>query len=313
MKTIILGKTGIDVSVACLGTMWFGTKTDEKTSYEILDMYVETGGNFLDTANVYSAWEPNCKGGESEELLGRWMRDRGNREQLILATKVGSRWQSSGFGLKSQQIEKECEASLKRLGVDTIDLYYAHLDDYETPVEETMAAFEKLIKAGKVRVLGASNFRAWRLERARVACETNSWPFYCCVQQRLSYLQPAIGAKFGLQVAANEDLLEYCQTQQLTLLAYSPLLGGCYTREDKPLKKQYLNAYNEERLEILKALAAEKSISPNQLVFAWMLHSDPLVIPLVAASTSEQMRENLDALNVTLSAEQMERLNNAGA
>lgn len=309
MKTVALGKTGIAVSLACLGTMRFGTATDEKTSYEILDMYVEAGGNFLDTANVYAAWEPNGKGGESEELLGRWMRARENRDQLVLATKLGSRWQNSGFGLKPEQIEQECEASLKRLGVEAIDLYYAHFDDYDTPLEETMTAFEKLIKAGRVRVLGASNFRAWRLEKVRVACENNDWPFYCCAQQRFSYLQPAIGVKFGPQVAANEDLLEYCQEQQLTLLAYSPLLGGSYTQKDKPLQKQYINPYNEERLEILKTLAAEKNISPNQLVLAWMLHSTPQVLPIVAASSIAQMQENLDALEVVLSQDDMERLN----
>jgi aryl-alcohol dehydrogenase-like predicted oxidoreductase len=311
MKTVPLGHSGLRVSTACLGTMRFGTATDEATSFRILDMYAGAGGTFLDTANVYASWEPNGEGGDSEALLGRWMRARGNRGEIFLATKLGSRYQETGLGLRAGQIQRECEDSLRRLGVETIDLYYAHFDDRTTPLQETMLAFNRLIQAGKVRLIGASNFRAWRLERIRAACQQNAWPAYCCVQQRYSYLQPAIGALFGLQAAANEDLLEYCRETDLTLLAYSPLLGGSYAREDKPVPQQYAGPHNELRLQALRAVAEEMGASPNQIVLAWMLHGDPVAVPIIAASTPQQMEENLAALEISLGAEEMERLNSA--
>lgn len=313
MRTVPLGNTGVQVSVFCLGTMYFGSSTDATTSYQLLDQYVEARGSFLDTANIYARWVPGYVGGESEALLGRWMRERNARSKLFLASKVGFEMPGVERGLRASQIEEECEKSLKRLGVDTIDLYYAHCDDRNTPVEETMEVFDKLVKAGKVRFIGASNFSAWRLEEARWVSQTHGWPEYCCIQQRYSYVRPKPGANFDPQVAANEDLLDYCKTRGITLLAYSPLLRGAYTRSDRPFPEQYVGPDTEARVAVLKAAAEEKRATANQIVLAWMIHSEPCVIPLVAASTTDQLRENLGALNIALGVDDMVRLNNASA
>jgi len=313
MRTVPLGNTGVEVSAFCLGTMHFGSRDDKEKSYQLLDQYVEAGGSFLDTANIYAHWIPGYVGGESETLLGEWMRERKSRSQMFIATKVGFEYPGVERGLRAQQIEIECEKSLKRLGVDTIDLYYAHADDRNTPVEETMEAFDRLVNAGKVRLVGASNFLAWRLEEAHWVSQTHGWAEYRCIQQRYSYTRSKPGTSFAPQIAANDDLLEYCRSRGITMLAYSPLLSGAYTRTDRSFSEQYLGPDTDARLAALKVVAEEVDSTANQVVLAWMVQSDPPVIPLVAASTVEQMRENLGALKIKLSAEQMIRLNNASA
>ncbi|GAK52590.1 aldo/keto reductase [Candidatus Moduliflexus flocculans] len=311
MNTIMLGISDIEVSKLCLGAMYFGSKTKKKMSYELLDQYVEAGGNFIDTANIYARWVSGCVGGESELLLGEWMRERGNRDQLIIATKVGFEYPGVERGLQAWRIEQECEKSLKRLGIETIDLYYAHVDDRNTPQEETLEAFDNLVRAGKVRVIGASNFLAWRLEEAMWISQQQGWTEYCCVQQRYTYLRPRAGTTFDPQISANDDLLDYCKARGLTMLAYSPLLNGAYSRADRQFPPQYVSADSDKRLNVLREIANETGATVNQVIFAWMLHSEPAVIPLIAASTKEQMQENLDAANVRLTPEQMARLNQA--
>jgi aryl-alcohol dehydrogenase-like predicted oxidoreductase len=226
---------------------------------------------------------------------------------------VGFNYLGVERGLRAHQIETECEKSLKRLGVETIDLYYAHVDDRNTPLEETMAAFDRLVRAGKVRFIGASNFLAWRLEEARWVSQTKGWAEYGCIQQRYSYIRPQPGASFAPQIAANDDLLDYCRNRGITMLAYSPLLGGAYTRADRSFPEQYLGPDTDARLAALNAVAEEVGATASQVVYAWMLQSDPPVIPLVAASMVEQMRENLGALEIELSPDQMARLNDASA
>ena len=313
MKTVQLSQSGVEVSMFCLGAMYFGSRTDKAMSYRLLDQYVAAGGSFLDTANIYAWWVPGFKGTESETLLGEWLRERKNRAQMFIATKVGFGYPEVERSLRARQIETECEGSLKRLGIDTIDLYYAHVDDRNTPQEETLEAFDRLVKAGKVRLIGASNFLAWRLEEARWVSQAHGRAEYCCIQQRYSYVRPKPGASFDPQLAANDDLLDYCRGRALTLLAYSPLLGGAYTRPDRPFAEQYLGLDTDARLKALKKVAQEVGASPNQVVLAWMVQSNPVVIPLVAASTPEQMQKNLDALEIKLSAEQMAHLNEASA
>ena len=313
MITAPLGDTGVGVSAFCLGTMHFGSQTAGETSCRLLDRYVEAGGSFLDTANIYARWVPGYVGGESETLLGKWMRERKNRSQMFIATKVGFQYLDVERGLRARQIEAECEKSLKRLGVDAIDLYYAHVDDRNTPMEETLEAFDRLVSAGKVRFIGASNFAAWRLEEARWVSRTHGWAEYCCIQQRYSYVRPKPGASFDPQVAANDDLLDYCRVRGITMLAYSPLLGGAYTRADRSLSEQYLGPDTDARLTALRAVAEETGATLNQVVYAWMLQSEPPVIPLMAASTTRQMEENLGALGIELDAGQMTRLNSAAA
>ncbi|MCL4247958.1 MAG: aldo/keto reductase [Anaerolineae bacterium] len=312
MKTQQLGRTGVEVSKLCLGAMYFGSRNDTETSHRILDQYIEAGGTFIDTANIYAMWVQGFQGGESETLLGKWMRERGNRNNLFIASKVGFDYQDVPIGLSARLIEEECNKSLRRMNIETIDLFYAHTDDRATPLEETLEAFDRLVKAGKVRFVGASNYRAWRLERARWISETKGYAQYCCVQQRHTYLPLRPGASSGRQVVANADLQDYCQDSGTTLLAYSALLSGAYTREDRPLPDEYRSPDNETRLAALRAVAKEIGATPNQVILCWMMQSSPSVLPLIAASTEAQLAENIGALAFELSAEQMERLNTAG-
>ena len=313
MRKVPLGRTGEEVSALCLGAMLFGSRTDAATSVRLLDRYVEAGGTFLDTANIYARWVPGCRGGESETLLGPWMRERGNRGRLFLASKVGFEYPGVERGLKARQIAEECEKSLRRLGIETLDLYYAHTDDRATPLEETMEAFSRLVAAGKVRFLGASNFAAWRLAEATMLARTQGWAEYQCVQQRHTYLRPKPGASFAPQVAANPDLLDFCRTSRTTLLAYTPLLRGSYGRADRPPASQYAGPDTEARLSALKAVAAEKGATPNQVVLAWMLAGNPVTIPVFAVSTVEQLEEDLGALEVRLTGDDLARLDAASA
>jgi aryl-alcohol dehydrogenase-like predicted oxidoreductase len=313
MKSISLGNTGISVSALCLGAMYFGTRNDEATSYRLLDQYMDAGGSFIDTANIYAWWVDGFKGQESEALLGRWMQARKNRSRIFLASKVGFQYGDVPLGLTRKLIEAECEKSLKLLGTERIDLYYAHVDDRSTSMEETLEAFDRLVKAGKVGVIGASNFTAWRLEEARWHSQVNGWVEYCCVQQRHTYLRPKPGASFGAQLAVNADLLDYCRNRKLTLLAYSALLSGGYTRTERSISEQYLGPDSNLRLTALRQVAREKEATVNQVILAWMLHSNPIVLPLIAASTTEQLEENLKALEINLSVEDMQKLDQAGA
>lgn len=312
MKTRQLGHTDAKVSSLCLGAMYFGSRNDKATSYQILDQYVDAGGTFLDTANIYSHWIEGFKGGESETLLGEWMAQKGNRHDLFIASKVGFNYQDVPISLNAKIIEEECNKSLKRLGVETIDLYYGHKDDRDTPLEETMEAFDRLVKAGKVRYIGASNYMAWRLEQAHWISENNDWAQFCCVQQRHTYLPIRSGADTGRQLVANDDLQDYCENSGMTMLAYSALLGGAYTRSDRPIPTEYSNSDNEQRLTVLNSVAKEIGATANQVVLCWMMQSSPSVLPLIAASTPEQLSENISALDFELSPEQMERLNSAG-
>jgi len=215
------------------------------------------------------------------------------------------------WGLRAHRIMTERKKSLSRLGIDSIDLYYAHRDDRNTPLTETMETFNTLVTAGEVRYVGASNYSAWRLEEARWVSRTHGWAEFCCIQQRYSYIRPKLGATFYPQIAANEDLLDYCRARGMTLLAYSPLLNGAYTRPDRSFPDQYLGPDTDARLVALKAVAEEAGATANQIIYAWITQSDPPVIPLVGASTIEQLEENLDALEVRLSPEQMKHLDDA--
>jgi aryl-alcohol dehydrogenase-like predicted oxidoreductase len=314
MKTVPLGHTGQQVSALCLGAMFLGTRQDEPTSFALLDQYVEAGGTFIDTANVYAHWAGG-QGGDSESLLGRWMKARGNRDRLFVATKVGFDYPGAPRGLTPELIAQECDLSLRRLGTDRIDLYYAHVDDRVTPLRDTMEAFHRLVKAGKVRYIGASNYLAYRLERAHALSKANEWTEFCCLQQRYTHLRPKHGARFGAQEAVNEDMLDYVRARkgEFTLLVYSVLLGGAYTRADRAIPLEYAGPDSEARLRALREVAQESGATPNQVVLAWLMQTDPPALPLIAASGPEQLAENLAALDVTLSAAQVERLNTAGA
>jgi aryl-alcohol dehydrogenase-like predicted oxidoreductase len=310
VKTQKLGHTNIDVSSLCLGAMFFGTRNDQPTSFRLLDQYMDAGGNFIDTANIYAHWVQGFHGGESETLLGEWMRQRGNRSKVFIASKVGFNYADIPKRLRASDIQAECDKSLKRFGIDTIDLYYAHVDDRQTPLEESLEAFERLVKSGKVRVIGASNYLAWRLERAKWISHTNGWTEFCCVQQHYTFLRLRPGMNIEPQQMVNDDLLDYCADTNMTLLAYSVLQAGSYTREDRPFRAQLRMPDNDQRLETLRAVAEETGTTVNHVIIAWMLARD--ILPLIAASSESQLAENLAALDLKFSDDQMERLNKAG-
>ncbi|MBU5353160.1 aldo/keto reductase [Paenibacillus barcinonensis] len=318
MRQLTLGKSGPQVSALCLGCLNFGTKTDKSLSYRLLDQYVEAGGNFLDTSNNYAFWNGAGVGGQSETLLGEWMKEKNNRNRIFLATKVGANptIPGGGFpakeGLSKKAIHKAVDESLKRLKTDYIDLYYAHIDDMDVPLEETLEAFNQLIQSGKVRAIGCSNHYTWRLEEARSISQSHGFAPYQCIQQRYSYLRPRPGADFDVQISVSEEMLKYIEThEEIALLAYSPLLSGAYTRQDRPIPVQYTGPDAEARIAVLQEISEETGATHNQVVLAWMLNNSPVTLPVIAASSTEQLQENLQALDVTLTQEQIKRLNEA--
>lgn len=312
MKQIQLSQTGVNVSCLSLGTLRFGTRNSYEESAQLMDMYIEAGGCFIDTANAYDQWCEQGKGGESQVAIGRWLRERNNRDQIFLATKVGFGYGDVPDGLAASTIISECENSLKALGTDRLDLFYAHKDDPNTPLDETLGAFEKLVKEGKIRFYGASNYAAWRLADADAISAQNGWAGFTCVEQRFSYLRPNPGADFGPQKIIDRNLMDYCDARGKTMLAYTPLLRGAYVRSDRPIPSPYLGPDTDVRLAVLREVAEEVGATVNQLVLAWMLHRQKPIIPVFSAGNPVHMKENLGALNISLSAEQMTKLNQAG-
>ena len=328
MKKVTLGKTAHNVSIMALGCLPFGTKLTKEQSFEILDYYTSQGGSFLDTSNNYSFWEPNGKGGESETILGQWFRERQNRKDIFLATKVGAYpldrdafmnykgegnpWVDLTEGLSKKAIFAAVDASLARLGTDYIDLYYAHVDARQNNIEETLGAFEELIKSGKVLNIGCSNYKTWRMVEAKMTSRAHGWTEYCANQLFYTYFQTERGAPIGDQ--GGDELIDYVRTHRdVTLLGYTPLLWGSYTRPEKYGEIDRLAPYrrpqNEERMRRLKQVAAQCGVSINEVIYAWMMQSDPVVIPLVAVSRMDHLKEDLKAVDLTLSNEQMRTLN----
>lgn len=327
MKQMPLGKTGLHVSALALGCMYLGTRTDAETSTQILDHYYEAGGRFLDTSNNYPFWITGTTGSESEQFLGQWMRARGNRDQIFLATKVGAKplRDGAGFadseGLSAAVIERAVDDSLRRLGTDVIDLYYAHIDHRTTPLEETLGAFDRIVKAGKVRQIGCSNITSWRIAEARLISHAQHLAEYVCVQQSHSYLRPRpsvtyavdhVTPSWGMEVRVDAELRDYCATHSdFSLVAYTPLLTGAYA--GKSLPPEYAGADSDARLKVLAQVTVEVGATPNQVVLAWLMQDTPQSIPLFGASSVAQLRESLGALDVRLTDAQMATLNNAGA
>lgn len=317
------GGRSLPVSALCLGTMYFGTKVDEETSFAILDRYVAAGGTFLDTANCYAFWADGGTGAESEELLGRWLRSRDLRDQVTVATKVGAAPADPAApygahnreGLGRRQIREQAGQSLRRLGVDRIDLYYAHADDRRTPVEETLGAFGELVADGTVDLLGASNHTSWRLALARDVARREGLPGYAAIQQRHSYLEARrlrVPPPDAIQLPVTAELLDYARAEpDLTVLAYSPLLLGAYTRPEVPLPEDYDTPAAPARLRVLREVAAELGATPNQVVLAWLLAGDPPVLPVIGVSSVAQLDECLGAVDLKLDPDLRQRLDAA--
>jgi len=311
------------VSVLSLGAMLFGTATDEATSFAILDRYVEAGGTFIDTSDNYAFWQNGGQGGESEELLGRWRRSRGVGDEVVIATKLGARPLAPGTsyvdnpeGLSAKVIRESAERSRERLGLDRIDLLYAHIEDHTVALRETVEGFAELVAEGTVGLLGASNHRAWRVERARALAAAAGLPGYEVLQYHRSYLPRRLDVPSELDRDGDvgwvgPDLLSYLRAEpQLTLVAYSPLLKGAYVRPER-LGEEYAVPATPARLEALRAVAAETGATVNQVVLAWLMGGDIPSIPLVGFSSGAQLEESLGAVDLELTAEQRTRLDSA--
>ncbi|MFC4507349.1 MULTISPECIES: aldo/keto reductase [Streptomyces] len=310
-----------DVSVLALGAMLFGSRTDEKTSFAILDRYVEAGGNFVDTSDNYAFWEDGGQGGQSEELLGRWRRSRGVGDEVVVATKVGARPLAPGTsytdnpeGLSAKVIREAAERSRERLGMDRLDLLYAHIDDHTVPQRETVEGFAALVAEGVVGLLGVSNQAVWRVERARALAAAAGLPGYEVLQYAHSHLRPRTDIPDdlfpdGSLGHAGPELLGYLRAEPaLTLVAYSPLLKGAYTRQERPLPGDYDHPGTPARLAVLRDVARETGATVNQVVLAWQLGGDLPVVPLAGASSPAQLEENLAAVDLELSPDQRARL-----
>lgn len=312
------------VSVLALGAMLFGSVTDEKTSFAILDHFVEAGGTFIDTSDNYAYWVDGGLGGQSERLLGKWRRSRGVGDEIVIATKLGAEPLAPGTGfvdnpegLSAKAVRAAVERSRERLGVERLDVLYAHIEDRTVPLAETVEALGDLAAAGTVGLLGASNHAIWRVERARALAAAAGLPGYEVLQYQHSHLRPRFDVpsplfEDGSLGHAGPELLSYLRAEQdLTLVAYSPLLAGAYTRPDKPLPQDYDHPGTPARLAVLREVAAETGAGVNQVVLAWQLGSSFPVIPLAGASSVAQLKENLAAVELELTGEQRARLDAA--
>ncbi|GAA3310024.1 aldo/keto reductase [Nonomuraea dietziae] len=314
-------KTRREVSVLALGAMLFGSVTDEKTSFAILDRYVEAGGTFIDTSDNYAFWIDGSQGGQSEKLLGRWRRSRGVGDEIVIATKLGARPLAPGTsyvdnaeGLSAKVIRESAERSRELLGVDRIDLLYAHIEDRAVPLGETVEGFAELVAEGTVGLLGVSNHAIWRVERARALAAAAGLPGYEVLQYQHSHLRPRFDVpesifEDGSLGHAGAELMTYLRAEPgLTLVAYSPLLGGAYVREDRPLPRDYDHPGTPARLAVLREVAKETGASVNQVVLSWQLGGRLPIIPLAGASSVAQLEENLAAVDLELTQDQRARL-----
>ncbi|MDX3640707.1 aldo/keto reductase [Streptomyces sp. MB09-02B] len=312
-----------EVSVLALGAMLFGSRTDERTSFAILDRYVEAGGNFIDTSDNYAYWTDGGQGGQSEELLGRWRRSRGVGDEIVIATKLGARPLAPGTGyvdnaegLSAAVIRESAERSRERLGVERLDLLYAHIEDRTVSTRETVEGFAALVAEGTVGLLGVSNHAVWRVERARALAAAAGLPGYEVLQYHHSYLRPRTDVPDDLWAdgtlgAATAELLSYLEAEpDLTLVAYSPLLKGGYVRPDA-LPSDYDHPGTPARTKVLGEVARETGATVNQVVLAWQSGGRFPIVPLAGVSSVAQLEENLAAVELELTHEQRVRLDAA--
>ncbi|MDB5306466.1 MAG: putative oxidoreductase, aryl-alcohol dehydrogenase like protein [Gemmataceae bacterium] len=313
MKTRPLGNSGLHVGPLALGGNVFGWTADEATSIHVLDAFVAGGFNLVDTADVYSAWAPGNNGGESETIIGKWLKKTGTRDKIVIATKVGLEVVPGEKGLSRSYILKAAERSLNRLQVDTIDLYQAHQDDEATPLEETLGAFGELIGQGKVRAIGASNYSADRLAPALRLSREPGVPRYECLQPGYNLYDRA-----GYE-AALEPL---CVREGLGVIPYYSLAAGFLTgkyRSAADLAKSPRGAkakgyLNDRGLRILAALdrvAARYKSTPGKVAIAWVLARPSISAPIASATNVEQLNDLLDATKLQLEPEAVQELNEA--
>ena len=313
-----LGRTGLKVAALCLGGNTFGWTTDQKTSEAVLDAYCEAGGNFIDTADVYARWVPGNTGGESETVMGRWFKTRGKRHDVVVATKVCGPMGPgpNDKGLSRQHIMAGVEDSLRRLQTDYIDLYQAHWDDRETPLEETLRAFDDLVRQGKVRYLGASNYPAWRLARALWVSDKHGWARYECLQPKYNLV---------VRDEYERELEPLCLEQGVGVIAYSSLasgfLSGKYrlgrdlpsTARASGVQKNYMNDRGFAVLDAVEAVAKKVEATPGQVALSFIAHRPGMTAPIASATSVVQLREMVAAIDVRLDEESTATLDRASA
>ncbi|GGG99656.1 aldo/keto reductase [Pedobacter zeae] len=312
MEKRTLGKTDLNIAPIVFGGNVFGWTIDQQKSFEILNQFLESGFNFIDTADVYSRWVPGNKGGESETIIGNWLKTQNKRHDVIIATKVGSDM-GQGKSLKKDYIINQVEHSLSRLQTDYIDLYFSHFDDESTPVEETLSAYETLIKAGKVRWIGASNFSAGRLKESLHFSTEHSLPRY-------EVYQP--GYNLYDRKEFEQEHEKICLDHDLAVVTYyslaSGFLTGKYRSEDDLNKsqrgggvKKFLNERGFRILDALDQVAGQHHAEPSSVALAWLINHPSVTAPIASATNLSQLKSFTDAANLKLSPEDLSLLDQA--
>jgi len=308
-----IGKSELLVGPLAFGGNVFGWTADEATSFRLLDAFVDAGMNLIDTADVYSRWIPGHQGGESETIIGKWLKRGGRRDRVVIATKLGVEMGPGEKGLSRAYMQRAVDRSLARLQTDYIDLYQSHRDDEETPLEETLGAYSELIRAGKVRCIGASNYTAARLAEALQISARLNLPRYECLQPGYSLYD---------REPFESDLADFCRREQVGVITYFSLASGFLTgkyRSEKDLEgrprayrvKDMLNERGYRILAALDAVAAAKHATPAQVALAWLLHRPAVTAPIASATTQIQFEEQLGAAGLELDAGDMQRLDEA--
>lgn len=312
-QRVKVGNSDLTVFPLVLGGNTFGWTSDEATSRKVLDEYVEAGGNFIDTADVYSAWAPGNAGGESEIILGRWLAVRGNRDNVVIATKVSEHPQYKG--LSHDNVIAAANESLLRLGVDTIDLYYAHFDDKNTPLEETAAAFDELVKAGKIRAIGLSNYTADRIEEWFRIARENGYALPVALEPHYNLVARGNYERTLAPVAARENLAVFPYFS----LAAGFLTGKYRSAADAEGKARqgmvadYLNADGFALIDALDEVAKAHDTAIATVSLAWLRHQSEVAGPIASARTPEQLPALLDSVSLDLTADELAALDQASA
>lgn len=308
-----LGQSTLEISPIAFGGNVFGWTLNEQASFSILDAWVDGGYNFIDTADTYSTWVPGNKGGESETIIGNWLAKRGKRDDIVLATKLGGDMGGDKKGLKASYIKEAVDASLQRLKTDYIDLYQTHYDDKDTPVEETMEALNELIKEGKVRYIGASNFEPERIKQSNIFAKKNRLEPYVSLQPLYNLFDRA---KF------EQEYLKLVEEEQLAVLNYyalaSGFLSGKYRKEsdlDKSPRgagvKKYLNERGAKILTALDDVANNQQATQAQIAIAWLLHKPYITAPIASATNEKQLSDLMAAATIRLTAAEVTLLDHA--
>lgn len=315
-EKVKFGTSDLHVSKLNFGGNVFGWTLDESQSFKILDQFVDLGFNFIDTADIYSKWVPGNSGGESETIIGNWLKNRGKRDDIVITTKLGGEMGEGKKGLSAQYIHEAVEASLRRLQTDYIDLYVSHYDDGNTPVSDTIEAFNELIKAGKIRYIGASNFEPSRIEESNAFAKENNLSGYISLQPLYNLYDRE---KF------ESEYLPLVTKEELAVTSYyalaSGFLSGKYRSENDASKSprgegivnKYLNDRGKKIIKSLDIVADEVAATPAEVAIAWQLHKPFITTPIVSATSEKQLNELANAAVFSLSDSQVKQLDEASA